>query len=220
MIALTKVAKPLLPLLILFAIVAFGYFLNAFAHHWLSVRMEDIHHLGLVGVLIFFVIMVAVGVFGFLPSSILGVFGGIMYGAVNGFIICALAIMSAAMISYWLASFEHVSSTLKARVKFISTLDSALSKNGWFIVSLIRLSPVMPFSLASFGLGLTSVRFRDYMIGTLSSLPSLFLYVDTGDIGDSSFNILKFTLLAFGFVSTIVIGVWTGKALSSRQVPT
>lgn len=188
-----------------------------FAHHWMVERMNEIHKLGFFGILIFFLITILVGVFGFLPSSILGVFGGIMYGTVNGFCICAIAIMCAAMISYWLASFERISNKVRHKIGFIAALDSALDKNGWFIVGVIRLSPVMPFSLASFGLGLTSVCFRDYMLGTLSSLPSLFLFVATGGT-NNSMDGLKFAMLFVGFIATIAIGVWTGKVISRQSI--
>lgn len=180
-------------------------------------RLNEIHHLGALGVLIFFCIMVLVGVFGFLPSSILGVFGGILYGTCGGFGVCSVAIMVAAMLSYWLASFDKISSKIKSKVGFISALDAALEKNGWFIVGVIRLSPVMPFSLASFGLGLSSVKFRDYMLGTLSSLPSLFLYVAAGTTSSSSLDIFKFVMLFIGFIATIGIGIWTGRVLSNTN---
>jgi uncharacterized membrane protein YdjX (TVP38/TMEM64 family) len=47
-------------------------------------------------------------------------------------------------------------------------------------VLLLRLSPVFPFNLLNYALGLTQVRFRDYMLASVGMLPGTLLYVYTG----------------------------------------
>ena len=51
------------------------------------------------------------------------------------------------------------------------------------MVTLLRISPVMPFALTSYGLGLTRISQRDFLAGTLASLPSLAGYVALGALG-------------------------------------
>ena len=59
-------------------------------------------------------------------------------------------------------------------------IDQALCRNGLRVMLLIRLSPVFPFSLLNYALGLSRVRLRDYVLGSVSMLPGTALYVYPG----------------------------------------
>src|SRR5439155_1600715 len=53
------------------------------------------------------------------------------------------------------------------------------------IVFLLRLSPVFPFNLLNYALGLTRVRFADFFLASVGMLPGTVLYVYSGKlIGD------------------------------------
>jgi uncharacterized membrane protein YdjX (TVP38/TMEM64 family) len=66
-----------------------------------------------------------------------------------------------------------------------AAIDRAVGNAGLKIVVLLRLSPVFPFNLLNYALGLTSVRFRDYAIACIAMLPGTLLYVYYGRlIGD------------------------------------
>ena len=60
-----------------------------------------------------------------------------------------------------------------ARSRWAATLDRSVAAEGWRLVCLMRLSPVMPFAPTSYALSLSSVRLADYLIGTLAALPAL-----------------------------------------------
>ena len=101
-------------------------------------------------------------------------------------------------------------------------LDATIAKEGWRIVCLLRVSPVMPFSATSFALGLSSVRPRDYAIGTLASMPALFGYVVLGaltksglEMGSLSASPLRLAMLAVGIVATLVLTLKIGQILRS-----
>ena len=64
-------------------------------------------------------------------------------------------------------------------------LDRAIGAAGLRIVVLLRLSPVVPFNLLNYALGISSVRLRDFLIACLAMLPGTLLYVYYGQvIGD------------------------------------
>ena len=67
-------------------------------------------------------------------------------------------------------------------------LDQAAAEEGWKIVFLSRLSPVLPFSLLSGFYGAVRVPFLPYLLATfIGMLPGTALYVYAGDIaGDIS----------------------------------
>ena len=56
------------------------------------------------------------------------------------------------------------------------------ARRGRKIVFLLRLSPVFPFTLLNYALGLTRVRFADYLIASFGMLPGTLLYVYYGKL--------------------------------------
>ena len=62
-----------------------------------------------------------------------------------------------------------------------AAVDEAIAGQGLKITTLLRLSPVFPFALLNYGLGLTRVRLRDYVLACFGMLPATFLYVYYGD---------------------------------------
>ena len=56
-------------------------------------------------------------------------------------------------------------------------VDRAIEKEGWKIVALVRLSPLIPFSFVNYALALTSVRFVEYaLMSWISMLPETIIF--------------------------------------------
>lgn len=53
--------------------------------------------------------------------------------------------------------------------KFIA-IDKAIGENSFRVVTLLRLSPLLPFSLGNYLYGLTSVKFVPYVLGRFATL--------------------------------------------------
>jgi uncharacterized membrane protein YdjX (TVP38/TMEM64 family) len=64
----------------------------------------------------------------------------------------------------------------------LALIDRAIGAEGRKIVLLLRLSPVFPFSLLNYALGLTRVRFADYLLASIGMLPGTLLYVYSGKL--------------------------------------
>jgi uncharacterized membrane protein YdjX (TVP38/TMEM64 family) len=75
------------------------------------------------------------------------------------------------------------------RSRRIKRLDQAVGAGNWRFVCLLRISPIMPFSLTSYALGLTRIDQKSYMLGTLASMPALLAYVATGAFAHSGFSV-------------------------------
>jgi uncharacterized membrane protein YdjX (TVP38/TMEM64 family) len=89
-----------------------------------------------------------------------------------------------------------------------AAIDRAIGREGRKIVFLLRLSPVFPFVLLNYALGLTRVRLRDYAVAALGMLPGTLLYVYYGKLaGDVA------TLAADGTETERGAGYWTLMAL-------
>ena len=142
---------------------------------------ERVDSLGVWGPLVF-IVGYAVATVAFIPGSLLTLAAGAIFGLARGtlyvFVGAAIGSALAFLVARYLArsSIEH---RLENRPRF-AKIDEAVAREGRKIVFLLRLSPVFPYNLLNYALGLTSVTFRDYVIASFGMLPGTFLYVYYG----------------------------------------
>lgn len=185
--------------------------------------LDRLRELGWRGWVIFVAMQAAVALVGFLPASFLGLAAGAIYGAWLGFGLAATGIMIGATVAFGLAR----SALRPSIVRLIDgrpalfRLDAALAREGWRLVLLMRVSPAMPFSLTSYALGLSAVRLRDYMLGTLASLPALLLYVTLGTFGTNAVAAARggaatshLALIGVGLIATVLLILKIGRLLT------
>lgn len=171
----------------------------------------------------FVALQAAVAMVGFLPASLLGLAAGAIYGVGAGFALSATGVMLGAVGTFALARSvlrEAIVRLIAGREGF-RRIDRALAADGWRLVLLMRVSPVMPFSLTSFALGLSGVAPAAYLAGTLASLPALFLYVVLGSLGVRSLAELHrgphgpaLALLGIGILATALLTVRLGQLVA------
>jgi uncharacterized membrane protein YdjX (TVP38/TMEM64 family) len=182
--------------------------------------------LGAAGWVMAALVQVLIALCGIVPASIGAITAGMIYGTAGGFMLCGPATLAGAVIGFLLSRSlfrDAIAGALQHRPRMMR-LNKAVSQEGWRLVCLLRISPVMPFAATSYALGLTSLGLREYLLGTLASLPALFLYVLLGDLagaGLGSFSggsagILHWILLAPAMGATILVILRLGHIL--RQV--
>ncbi len=126
----------------------------------------------------------AAAVVGFVPGALLTLAAGAIFGLLEGvayvFTAASLGACAAFLVARHLAraAIEH---RLEGNQRF-AAIDRAIGSEGRKIVFLLRLSPVFPFNLLNYALGLTRVRFGDYAVACVGMLPGTFLYVYLGSL--------------------------------------
>lgn len=159
----------------------------------------------------FLLLQTLVAISGIVPASLVGVAAGALFGLAFGFELATFSTLTGAVVAFALGRsiFRPWVEGLLNRRPGLQRLDGAVAQDGWRSVTLLRLSPIMPFAITSYALGLTAITWRNYLLGTLASLPSLFCYVAMGRFaGDGLYvlhagaSLLGMTMLAFGVVST------------------
>jgi uncharacterized membrane protein YdjX (TVP38/TMEM64 family) len=122
-----------------------------------------------------------------MPGSVLSLAGGAIFGLVRGtvyvFIGGTLGAAAAFLVSRHLAR-AAVARRLEGNRRFVA-IDRAIGSQGFKIAFLLRMTPVVPYNLVNYGLGLTSIRFAAYVAASAGMLPAIILYVYYGKvIGD------------------------------------
>jgi uncharacterized membrane protein YdjX (TVP38/TMEM64 family) len=129
-------------------------------------------------------LQVIVAMSGILPASVGALGAGMMFGTGCGFLLCGPTTMAGAWLAFLLSRslFRPFIIRALAHHPRMGALDEAIGRDGWRLVFLLRISPIMPFAATSYALGLTSIGPRPYIKGTLASLPALLGYAMMGDL--------------------------------------
>jgi uncharacterized membrane protein YdjX (TVP38/TMEM64 family) len=112
-----------------------------------------------------FIVIYAAGVCLFVPGTLLTGLGGAIFGPYWGFVYVWFGAMigaSAAFVIGRTLGRDFAASLIGDRLK---TYDDAIERNGFATVLYLRLI-YFPFTPMNFGMGLTRVRFWDYLAGT------------------------------------------------------
>jgi uncharacterized membrane protein YdjX (TVP38/TMEM64 family) len=147
-----------------------------------------------------------------IPASALTLASGAVFGLARGVVYAFLAAAIGAALSFLIARYvarSRVESRIAGDPKF-AAIDRAIGASGLLITALLRLSPVFPFSLLNYALGITRVRFLHYNLASFAMLPGTFLYVYLGTLGGEAAKgeakgWQDWTLRIVGLVATIVV---------------
>ncbi|GAC1342872.1 MAG: hypothetical protein NVSMB23_16010 [Myxococcales bacterium] len=155
---------------------------------WSRALVEWVHGAGVVGALVFGAVYLIAPV-ALLPASVLTLGAGFLYGRLFGTLLTSPLSVGAASIAFLLGR-TLARGAVERKVagdKRFAAIDKAVAENGFKIVFLLRLSPVVPFNLLNYALGVTRVPFSTYLVASfLGMLPGTFLYVSLGAAATSA----------------------------------
>jgi uncharacterized membrane protein YdjX (TVP38/TMEM64 family) len=112
-----------------------------------------------------YIVFYAVGVCLFVPGTLLTAAGAAVFGPYRGFAYVWLGAMMGAAGAFLIGRYlgrDFAASLIGPRLQ---KYDAAIGRNGFATVLYLRLV-YFPFTPMNFGMGLTRVRFGDYLLGT------------------------------------------------------
>jgi uncharacterized membrane protein YdjX (TVP38/TMEM64 family) len=155
---------------------------------WGAALVEKAHGAGAAGVALFAAAYLIAPVL-LVPGSVLTLGAGFLYGPLWGTLLVSPLSVAAASIAFLLGrtiARRAVEKRMAKDARF-AAIDRAVGESGFRVVLLLRLSPIIPFTLLNYALGLTRVRFGTYVLASfLGMLPGTFLYVDLGSAATSA----------------------------------
>jgi uncharacterized membrane protein YdjX (TVP38/TMEM64 family) len=188
---------------------------------WTGLIEEWVDRSGAFGVLVFAGIYVVATLL-LLPSAVLNIAAGALFGLAWGI----GAVMGASMLAAIIA-FEIARHLLRERITAHYTrkgtpaaIDKALRSEGWKAVALLRLSPLVPFAVKNYLFGVSRVHMRDYLIGTfLGKLPGAIVLTALGTTGRAAMDLTgppRWGLLAAGIAATALVSWLVGRTARRR----
>jgi uncharacterized membrane protein YdjX (TVP38/TMEM64 family) len=174
--------------------------------------------LGIMGPVVVALFYIVACVF-FIPGSILTLGAGFLFGPVWGTITVSIGSTLGAAAAFLVGRFllrDSIEKKLSGNHKF-KAIDKAVGEQGFKIVLLSRLSPVIPFILLNYAYGLTKVSFWRYVLASwIGMLPGTIMYVYFGSTagqlakiasGDVKGGSAQTIFFAIGLVVTILVVV-------------
>jgi uncharacterized membrane protein YdjX (TVP38/TMEM64 family) len=164
-----------------------------------------------------FVAGYALATVAFVPGSLLTLAAGALFGLARGTILVLVAATLGASLAFLVARYlarDLVERRLAGNERF-AAIDRAVAVEGRKIVFLLRLSPLFPFNLLNYALGLTRVRFADYLVASAGMVPGTLLYVYYGKVAGDVARLAGggmvrrdagyYVVLGLGLVATVLV---------------
>lgn len=202
----------------LVAALAALFVLGRWGGRYMPAFVAHIRSYGALGPLVYvlgYMIAMVAGI----PAALLTLAAGAVFGLWAGilwaFVGATLGASTAFLVSRYVAR-GLVEKRVASEPRF-AAIDRAIAADGRRIVFLLRLSPAVPFTLMNYLLGLTQVRFVDFVMGSAGILPATIMYVYSGKVaGDVAaatsgtgpvHGMGYYTVIALGLLATVAVTV-------------
>ena len=110
--------------------------------------------------------------------------------------------------------------------KVFEAVDRAIESEGWKIVGLLRLSPLVPFNLQNYLFGITKIGFLPYLAASFFGImPGTLLYVWIGSLGAAAGSVTgsgdevgfyKTLALAVGLIATLAVTILVSRKAQEK----
>jgi len=159
-----------------------------------------------------------------IPAVLLTLAGGALFGFRRGVVYVALGATLGATLAFFTARYlvrQFVEAHVNRHPR-LAAIDRAVESEGARLVFLLRLSPIVPFVFLNYVLGVSRIRFRDYIAGTAGMLPAVAAYVYAGKFAGDLATLATgaatprgptyFWLMAVGLAATVMATVLITRA--------
>lgn len=203
----------------LFVGLGFGMWLLPW-NDWVPGLRDWVAAHGAWGVLLYLLVYVVVVILP-LPAAAMSVVGGLAYGW-WGFPLAMLGSVLGAIPPY-LVGHIWLRERLLRRVSGprLIAADRAIGRNGMLFVTLLRLTPVLPFTAQNWLLGLTAVRMGTYLLATAIGLaPGTLAMVWIGEMGGIASvgtDRAQVWLAGGGLLAFGAVVIWLGRVATGEM---
>lgn len=169
---------------------------------------------GTYAIIIYLLIFIVKPFVVFIPSNIIVICGGIIFGPFRGILLSIIGFWFSSIIAFYTARFlgrDFVQSIVGN--KFI-TLDDKLKGNEFKVIFFLRIIPILPYDPLSYACGFTNVKYLDFTLASiLGILPEVFCYNIMGENVSNPLSIKFIVPLAV----VVVITLFSKKFLNIKK---
>ncbi len=181
-------------IIFMMAIIIIVYFLNSrgiFENATVEDMKSYVLSYGKLAPLVY-TIMFTLSALTLFPDSVLAISGGMIFGFFYGTLYTIIGAVFAATLAFFVSRFLGQSILEKFLKHNKIKVINAVEKRGFISVLVLRLIPLVPFDIISYGAGLTKISYVEYIGATaLGIIPGVMVYINIGNqVGKS--NLMEF----------------------------
>ncbi|MBC8631950.1 TVP38/TMEM64 family protein [[Eubacterium] tenue] len=154
-----------------------------------------------------YIIMFALVPLTLFPDSVLAIGGGLIFGLFKGYIYTLIGALIGASLSFYISRKLGRNFVKKLTKEKLDGIESMINSKGFFVVLMLRLIPLFPFDIISYGAGLTSIKYKDFLLATIiGTIPGILVFTNIGaqsvNIGSNGFymSIMALILLVIASI--------------------
>lgn len=211
----TSLIKAVVAIVLIAGLITVGVVFDVATY--LQQAMRWIDGLGFTGMFVFIALYAACTVL-LIPGTIPTLAAGAIFGLGQGVVFVSLGSTIGATLAFFVGRYllrDAVAGAVGKNPKF-AAIDEAIGREGWKIVGLLRLSPVVPFSMSNYFYGITAVKPLGYVLASwIGMLPGTVMYVYIGTVlgiaaagGGQGMTTGQWVLTIVGLVATAVVTVF------------
>lgn len=188
---------------------------------WVKSFIHWVRHLGMAGAFVFIGVYALAAIL-LLPGAIFTIAAGLVYGVAGGTAVALTGATLGAALAFLVGRYllrKRIESLARKNKKF-GAIDRAIGEQGWKIIGLLRLSPLIPFNLSNYFYGVTGVGFWPYVVAScVGMLPGTLLFAYLGAIGQAGVggggkkghSPLEWAFLGLGLLATIGVSIFVSR---------
>ena len=154
------------------------------------------------------------------PGLPITLFIGGIFGPIWGVIVAIIGNTIGSSVSFLLSRYllrNYVSQKILSKYPKMQDYEERLKKNGFTTVLVLRLIPLFPYNATNFFLGVTKIRFNDYLVASFfGMIPGTILFVGLGG-SLKDLDPLSLTLNILGIVLLIYFGKKYEKKVNEKS---
>ena len=154
------------------------------------------------------------------PDSVLAIAGGLIFGLFKGYIYTTIGALIGGTISFYISRYWGREVVKKLTKEKLDKVEEMINNRGFIIIFILRLIPLLPYDVISYGAGLTAVKYKDFLLATLfGTIPGILVFTNLGaqtvNIGSSSFYISVALLILLFIISIFFKNKFISKELKN-----
>lgn len=182
---------------------------------WLAAVLLRVGELGPWGPILF-ILLYMVAAITMAPAFVLSVAAGALFGVWRGSLLVFISATLGAVAAYGVARGLTRTALVNGimRDRRVEVVRRAVAHKGAWVQFLLRLSPIVPYVLLNYALGLSRVRLRDFVLACFGMIPTIVMYAYygrvVGDVAKIAAGVAPprgreyYVLLVIGLVATVI----------------
>ncbi|OPX89174.1 MAG: TVP38/TMEM64 family inner membrane protein YdjZ [Pelotomaculum sp. PtaB.Bin013] len=121
--------------------------------------------------------------FSVIPAgSVIAVAGGMAFGIYFGTLYTIIGAIIGATVAFYISRLLGRGVVEKLVKGKMQKFEDGIEKGGFLLILIMRLIPIIPFNVISYGAGLTRIKYTDYILSTMIGIiPGVVVFTNLGD---------------------------------------